>query len=392
MIKTYKVKLKPNNKQRTQLFRFAICGRYAYNWAIEREEKNHTLGYRFITEEELRKEFTQLKKRPEYNYFNKVSNNVMKKSIKEACASYYNYLYYGKSYPRLKTSDNSPYSFYQDPYKIKFTETHVKIEKLTDSKKESRQNFNWIRLAEKERIPLNVKYYNPRFKYDGLDWYITVGVKVDAVRKMNYNEGIGIDLGVTKLAVCSDGYEYENINKSDKVLYIERRIKRLQKSLENKMEINKKGDTYCKTKNIAKLKRKIRKNMLHIIHKREDYLHKVTSEIVARSPEFICIEDLGISRMMKNEKLSKPIQKQNFKRFRRHIIYKANLVNIKVIIADQNYPSSKRCIKCGRIKTDLTLSDRIYVCVCGNVIDRDYQASMNLKLYGERAMRGIYSY
>ena len=121
-------------------------------------------------------------------------------------------------------------------------------------------------------------------------------------------------------------------------------------------------------------------------------MHKVTTEIVERKPAFICIEDLDIVRMMKNKELSKSIQKENFKKFRRQIIYKAKLNGIKVVIADRYFPSSKRCIKCGRIKNDLKLSDRVYKCVCGNEIDRDTQASINLKLYGENYLNKEYVY
>jgi putative transposase len=66
--------------------------------------------------------------------------------------------------------------------------------------------------------------------------------------------------------------------------------------------------------------------------------------------------------------------------------YKAMWNNISVVIADKFYPSSKLCSCCGNMKKDLKLSDRIYRGECGNVIDRDYQASLNLKRYGERAL------
>ena len=91
---------------------------------------------------------------------------------------------------------------------------------------------------------------------------------------------------------------------------------------------------------------------------------------------------------MKNRHLSKAVQQQCFYEFRRQIEYKAAWNNIKVIIADRFYPSSKTCYCCGNVKKDLKLSDRIYKCgYCGNVIDRDYQASLNLKRYGENFVK-----
>lgn len=90
--------------------------------------------------------------------------------------------------------------------------------------------------------------------------------------------------------------------------------------------------------------------------------------------------------MMKNKHLSKAVQQQKFYEFRQQIEYKSKWNNIPVIIADRFFPSSKLCSCCGNIKKDLKLSDRIYKCECGNVIDRDYQASLNLKKYGENVL------
>lgn len=89
---------------------------------------------------------------------------------------------------------------------------------------------------------------------------------------------------------------------------------------------------------------------------------------------------------MKNRHLAKAVQEQSFYEFRRQIKYKANWNGIPVAIADRFFPSSKLCSSCGTIKKDLKLSDRIYKCECGKTIDRDYQASINLKTYGERVL------
>ncbi|WP_278743345.1 RNA-guided endonuclease InsQ/TnpB family protein [Mitsuokella jalaludinii] len=103
-----------------------------------------------------------------------------------------------------------------------------------------------------------------------------------------------------------------------------------------------------------------------------------------RKPSFVCLEDLNIRGMMKNRYLSEKIQEQNLYEFRRQIEYKAYWAKVSVIIADRWYPSSKTCVICGHVKKDLNLSERMYVCpVCGNVIDRDFQAALNLKRYGD---------
>ena len=387
MIKSIKVRLNPNNKQLTKLFQYAGCARFAYNWAITREQDNYKQGNKFLSDNDLRKEFTQLKKLQEYQWLNEVSNNVTKQAIKDACDTYKRFFNGQCRYPKFKSKKHSTPSFYQDNIAIQFTDTHVKVEKFSMSKKKNKQKLNWIKLCEKGRIPTNCKYMNPRFTYDGLYWYVSVGIEVDEDNILPPNEGIGIDLGIKDLAICSDKNVYQNINKTQRIKKLEKRKRRLQRSISRRYEKNKKGVSYCKTSNIIKREKELLKVTKRLTNIRQNHIHQTTSEIVKRKPSFICIEDLNVSGMMKNRHLSKVIQQQGFYEFRRQIEYKAKWNNITVIIADRFFPSSKLCSCCGNIKKDLKLSDRIYKCECGNVIDRDFQASLNLKIYGENVLK-----
>ena len=387
MIRSIKVRLSPNNKQLTKLFQYAGCARFAYNWAITREQENYKQGSKFLSDSKLRKEFTQLKKLEKYKWLNEVSNDVTKQAIKDACNAYKRFFKGQCKHPRLKSKRRSTPSFYQDNIKIQFTNTHVKIEKFSMSKKRNKQKINWIKLCEKGRIPTNCKYTNPRFTYDGLYWYVSVGIEVDDNTTFPSNEGVGIDLGIKDLAVCSDGNTYKNINKTQRLKKLEKRKRRLQRSISRRYEKNKKGVSYCKTSNIIKREKELLRLVKRLTNVRQNYLHQITSEIVKRKPSFICIEDLNVSGMMKNRHLSKAVQQQKFYEFRRQIEYKSEWNNITVIMADRFFPSSKLCSCCGNIKKDLKLSDRIYKCECGNIIDRDFQASLNLKTYGENVLK-----
>ena len=390
MIKSIKVRLNPNNKQLTKLFQYAGCARFAYNWAISREEENHKQGNKFLSDMDLRKEFTQLKKLSEYKWLNKISCNVTKQAIKDAFNAYKNFFKGQCKYPKFKSKKQSTPSFYQDNVKIQFTGTHVKVEAFSMSKKQNKQKLNWIKLYEKRKIPTDCKYMNPRFTYDGLYWYVSVSIEVDDNADNTIllsNEGIGIDLGIKDLAVCSDENTYKNINKTQRVKKLEKKKRRLQRSVSRKYNKNKKGDNYCKTSNIIKREKELLKIIKRLTNIRHDYIHQTTSEIIKRKPSFICIEDLNVSGMMKNRHLSEAIQQQGLSEFRRQIEYKAKWNNIPVIIADRFFPSSKMCSCCGNIKKDLKLSDRIYKCACGNIINRDFQASLNLKKYGEDVLK-----
>ena len=387
MIKSIKVRLNPNNKQLTKLFQYSGCARFAYNWAISREQDNYKQGNKFLSDSELRKEFTQLKKQSEYQWLNEVSNNVTKQAIKDACNTYKKFFKGQCKYPKFKSKKHSIPSFYQDNVKIRFTDTHVKIEGFSMNKKKNKQKLNWIKLCEKGRIPTNCKYMNPRFTYDGLYWYVSVGIEVNDDTTLPSNEGIGIDLGIKNLAICSDNNTYKNINKTQTVKNLEKRKRRLQRSVSRRYEKNKKGASYCKTSNIIKREKELLKVIKRLTNIRQNYLHQTTSEIVKTKPSYICMEDLNVSEMMKNKHLSKAVQQQDFYEFRRQIEYKSAWNNIPVVIADRFFPSSKLCSYCGSIKKDLKLSDRIYKCECGNIIDRDYQAALNLKMYGENVLK-----
>lgn len=384
MIKSIKVMLIPNNKQKTKLFQCFGVSRFAYNWTLGKQQENYKNGGKFISDNDLRKEFTQLKKTKEYEWLNQYSNNIPKQAIKDACDSYKKFFKGYSKFPKFKSKKKSRPSFYVDNMKIQFTDTHVKLEKIANSAKKNKAKLNWIRLAEKGRIPIDCKYSNPRVTFDGINFWISVGIEIEDNLETPTNNGIGIDLGIKDLAICSDNNTYKNINKSKEVKRLKKKKRRLQRKVSRKYLINKKGVSYYKTSNIIKLENQLLKLNHRLTNIRHNYLHQTTSEIINRKAMFISLEDLNVKGMMKNKHLAKAVQEQSFYEFKRIISYKANWNNIKIIEVPRFYPSSKTCSECGSIKKDLKLSDREYICLeCGCVIDRDYNASVNLMKYGQ---------
>ena len=383
MIKTIKVMLCPNHKQKTKLFACAGLARFAYNWALGYEKKNHESGNTFISDCDLRRIFTVMKSEEEYKWLNNYSNNIPKQAVKDAVKAYQNFFKGIAELPKFKSRRKSKPSFYADPCKIQFTGTHVKLEKLTTSRKVNKQKFNSIKLAEPNRIPVNAKYSNPRITFDGLNWWISVGIACEESTEQPINQGIGIDIGIKDLAICSDKKVYRNINKTAKVRNLKKKKRRLQRRISKKYSKNKKGECYCKTRSIVKSEKKLLKITHKLTNIRHNYLHQTTSEIVSRKPKFIVLEDLNVKGMMKNKHLARAVQEQCFYEFYRQIQYKCSWNNIEFITADRYYPSSKLCSCCGYVKKDLKLSERVYICPeCHNTIDRDFQASVNLMRYG----------
>lgn len=383
MIKTIKVMLCPNNKQKTKLFACAGTAKFVYNWALGYEKKNDEAGNKFISDCDLRKIFTVMKSEKEYQWLNDYSNNISKQAIKDAVKAYQNFFKGIAGFPKFKSRKKSRPSFYADTSKISFTSTHVKLEKLTTSRKANKQKFNFIRLAEPGRIPIDAKYFNPRITFDGLNWWISVGMESGENTEQPTNQGIGIDIGIKDLAICSDTNVYKNINKTAKVRKLKKKKRRLQRRVSKKYSKNKKGECYCKTRNIIKSEKKLLKITHRLTDIRHSYLHQTTSEIVSRKPKFIVLEDLNVKGMMKNRHLAKAVQEQCFYEFYRQIQYKCSWNNVEFITADRYYPSSKLCSCCGYVKKDLKRSERVYICPeCHHVIDRDFQASVNLMRYG----------
>ncbi|NSE88682.1 RNA-guided endonuclease InsQ/TnpB family protein, partial [Dorea formicigenerans] len=165
MVKAIKVMLLPNNVQKTKMFQYAGASRFAYNWALAREKENYEKGGKFISDSELRKEFTKLRHSDEYAWLLNISNNVTKQAIKDACTAYRNFFKGLQKFPRFKSKKRLMPKFYQDNVKIQFSNTHVKFEGFSSSRKANKQKMNWVRLAEHGRIPTDVKYMNPRISF-----------------------------------------------------------------------------------------------------------------------------------------------------------------------------------------------------------------------------------
>ncbi|HAT4134950.1 TPA: IS200/IS605 family element transposase accessory protein TnpB, partial [Clostridium perfringens] len=191
-------------------------------------------------------------------------------------------------------------------------------------------------------------------------------------------------LGIKEFAVCSDGIKFKNINKTSIIKKVEKKLKREQRKLSRKYESLKirnkkeKGGNVTR-QNIQKQIVKVQKLHQRLTNIRTDYINKIVSSIIKQKPSYITIEDLNVKGMMKNKHLSKAIASQKFFEFKTKLMSKCKQNDVELRIVDRFYPSSKTCSQCGEIKKDLKLSDRVYKCSCGFVIDRDLNASINLR-------------
>ena len=277
--------------------------------------------------------------------------------------------------PRFKSRKKSKPSFYNDNGKLKVKDNAVNIEKV-----------GWVNIKPYS-IPLDVKYSNPHISFDGKYWYISVGIERELPKVKLTDESIGIDVGVKDLAICSNGMTFKNINKTKEVKRLKKVLKRKQRKVSRKYDINKikkGGENRCqfkKTNNIIKLEKEIRLLHRRLTNIRSNHIHQATNKIVKTKPSRVVMETLNIKGMMKNRHLSKAIAEQCLYEFKRQIQYKCKKYGIEFVEADKWFPSSKTCSCCGAIKKDLKLKVRVYQCSCGLKIDRDLNASINLSRY-----------
>ncbi|MGG2027014.1 transposase [Gottfriedia sp. S16(2024)] len=367
MIRGRRVRLRPTKKQEIQLWKSVGTARWAYNWALARQEENYKTGGKFISDGMLRKELTVLKQTDEFSWLYEVSNNITKQAIKDLCEAYRKFFKGLSDKPKFKIRRKSKSSFYNDNMKLKVKGKKLLIEKV-----------GWV--VASEFIP-NEKYYNPRISHDGKYWYLSVGTEESKSKVELTDISLGIDVGIKELAVCSDGTKKKNINKIQTVMRTEKRLRRLQRQVSRKFEMNKEGNRFVKTSNIIKIDKKIQHLHRRLTNIRLNHLHQSTSEIVKTNPYRIVMEILNIKGMMKNKHLSKAIAKQCLYKFKRQIQYKSEKYGIEFVEADKWYPSSKTCSSCGKLKKDLKLSDRLYQCECGHEVDRDFNAAINLSRY-----------
>ena len=348
---------------------------------------------KYISEKDVRKYINNHLKKTTHTWLKEVGSNVMKQGVKDANIALQNFFKYDKGYPKFKSKKRSKPSFYVNYESLSRTSNGFRGEKIGVVK-------------TKESLPKigkNQKYRSPRISFDGKFWYLSVSFETKRIDVRLTDDKLGIDLGIKELAVVSnqDGTvvkKYRNINKTYEVKRLERKLKREQRKFSRKILIN---TSHCDDKNRPKYKKELDlcKNIQkqkHIIQRlyrrlsniRTNYLHQTTTEVVKNKPSRVVLEDLNVSGMMKNRHLSKALMCQKLYEFRYQIEYKAELYGIEVVIADRLYSSSKTCHRCGHIKKDLKLSDRVYRCdCCGNVIDRDVNASINLANYNIESIK-----
>lgn len=372
IIKSIKIRLVPTKEQELLMFKSIGCARFAYNWALNRCNELYKLEKKYSMSD-VSKEFAQLKKNEDFKWLNEVSSKTTYESMRNLDKAFKSFFNKKGGYPKFKTKRKSSKSFYIRYDRLYFKDNVCNIEKI--GKVKFKTNY---------KIP-NCKYSNPYCIYDGKYWYLSFGVEVEENQTtLNKDLSVGIDLGIKDLAIVNVmDKPIKNINKTKTVKRLKKRLRRLQRQISRKYQVNKKGNKFVKTNNIIKLEKRIKLLHRKLSNIRDNHIHQATNKIIKLLPHRIVMEDLNISGMIKNKHLSEAISEQGFYKFIRQMKYKCEWLGIEFVQVPRFYPSSKTCSCCGNIKKGLKLKDRVYFCEeCGLEIDRDKNASINLGNYG----------
>lgn len=378
MIKSYKVRLYPTKEQEQLMWKHIGSCRFIWNWMLAKQEELYKQGEKHLSAFDMINLISPMKKQEEYKWLSDVSNNSLVTICRDLDKAYKMFFKKTSGFPKFKSRKKSKPNF-----PIRTDALYFKDDKVLNIEKIGKVRYKTDFVFEYGRNAC--KFTNARVSYINGKWILSFGMECEnQVHELN-DISMGIDLGVKDLAIVEYNGEplvFHNINKSKQMRNIGKRLKHLQRSISRKYEANRDGKKYNKTKNIERQEERLRKLYARQSNIRRNYIHQTTHKLVSLLPKRIVMEDLNVQGMMKNRHLSKAVQEQCFYEFIRQMEYKCAWNGIEFIKADRFYPSSKTCSRCGCIKKDLKLSDRTYHCPdCGLIIDRDYNAAINLSRY-----------
>lgn len=392
---SHKIELVPNNKQKSYFRKAFGCARLAYNWGLAEWQRRHKEGEK-VDAYGLKKAFNAIKKE-EYPFVLEVTKYATQQpfiNLGKAFKKFFEDLKRGAvSYPQFKKKKDNEGSFYIGGDQVSLSDTNrnsMALKKMPHNERQKCQylkvpNLGWVKMTERLRFIGKVNGVVVSQQGDKYFASFSVQVTEEEYRRTHpktcscrENRNAGIDLGIKSALVLSNGVAVENPKPLKDNL---RKIKRISRQLDKRTHARTKQERLegkKKSKNYRRLSVRLSNAQRKVANMRRDFTQKVTT-ILATHYTHIALEDLNVKGMVRNHHLAQSVSDVAFGELCRQIEYKSLLNGVKVLKADRFYPSSKTCSRCGHIKHDLKLSERTYHCdKCGAVIDRDYNASLNL--------------
>ena len=358
MLLVHKIEIKANNKQKTYFAKSCGIARFSYNWGLAKWQEMYAQGEK-PNEAKIRKALNAIKAE-QFPWMLEVTKVAPQQAIKNLGEAYKRFFSGNGKYPRFKKkgiydsfrADNGPPQKGMSAVKVAGKKVQLPV-------------IGWIRLKEAIRFKGQIKSVVISRKADR--WFAAISIDTENLPHVHKSHGIvGVDLGINTFATLSNGNDNDGPRAHRRLLG---KLQRLSKNLSRKQ----KG-----SRNRNKARVNLSRLHARIQNIRIDNLHKLTTHL-ALNHHKIGIEQLNVKGMIKNRRLSRHIMDQSFYEFRRQLEYKSKWYGCDIIVADQFFPSSKRCHACHQINSNLKLSDRRWLCECGAEHDRDLNAAMNLE-------------
>ena len=373
-MKAIKVKIYPNNKQKVLIEKHFGCCRFAYNFGLELKTKAYTETKKSIGIYTIQKEIPKLYE--EKPWLKEVNSQSIQQSLKDLDLAYQHFFKKNNSFPKFKNKYNPKQSFRVPQFfEVNRDKKVIKIPKI-----------KWLKFRDKFNISKDIEFRNITISKDNNEYFASICYQennpniIPELSKIEEEKTLGIDLGITYLAILSNETKIDNpkhYNKYQEKLAFE------QRKLSNKLL---KNGNKKDTKSYQKQKEKVGKIHKKISNTRKDFLHKLTNSIVEnQNYTSYVMEDLAVKELEQNNytSMSKAIGDVSWRMLRTLMIYKCENKGKNLIIIGKFEPSSKTCSVCGNIYQKLGREEKVWKCEkCNTFHDRDINAAKNIRDFG----------
>lgn len=356
---TYKFRVYPNTDQQIRLGQHFGCCRFVYNHFLAQRKDAYLQTRKSPNYYVQAAALTKLKNEKEWLY--DANSQVLQFELKCLQAAYNNFFERRGRLPKFHTrKDKQSFTI---PQFVEVKDSKLYFPKFKDG----------INIKQHREIEGEIRHAAVSMNRAG-QYFVTILVERNITKLLETNKEIGIDLGITTLATCSDSKTYKNIRPYRS---LEKRLRLLNKSLHRKK---------LGSNNREQARKLLAKCYVKTANIRSDHLHKISKSIIDEN-QVIVLEDLNVNGMLRNHKLAKSIADVSLSELIRQITYKAKWYGRTVIKVDRWFPSSKTCSNCGFVMDSLPLDVREWVCPkCKTKHNRDKNAAINILNEGKRTV------
>ena len=362
MNKAYKFRLYPNKEQETMFAKTFGCVRFIYNKMLADKIEHYK-----ETKQKLNNTPAQYKK--EFEWLKEVDSLALANAQMNLQTAYNNFFRTPKvGFPKFKSKkkDKNSYTTNNQNGTVCISNNKLRLPKVGLVKMKQHRV-----ISETEKIKSATITKTPSGKY-----YVSILVEYDKTIpriELSKDKAIGLDYASHSFYVDSQGREAD--------------YPKFYRKVQDKLAREQRKISHMKYGSSNYQKQRIKVARVHekVANQRLDWIHKLSTKL-ADTYDIVCVEDINMQNMARSLTLGKSTNDNGFGMFRDILSYKLADRGKALVKIDKWFPSSKMCRHCGNVNHELTLADRVWTCDCGEVIDRDVNAAINIKNEGLRML------